>query len=252
MPNDLYNTFKALFECMRNLHSQFHAFETSYRDMQETSLRDSKRHCANRKDSIFRAIIILALLLQHDNQCALRAGFAEWLVNYPFGGDCPVEWKQKIIADITRAHYDDPPMYIIITFAVANDEVRARLLKHDLVGDVKDLIGAYEDDFGCAWCIRSDGTIESLLNIRMRNAQGVREESIEERALRRRRREAMVLGESGRPIGRGDIIERRNTDEGEEEFGREPEGAADELRLGESARQRAWWDLENWRRRIFS
>lgn len=237
---------------MRNLHSQFHAFETSYRDMQETSLRDSKQHCANRKDSIFRAIIILALLLQHDNQCALRAGFAEWLVNYPFGGDCPIEWKQKIIADITTAHYDDPPMYIIITFAVANDEVRAKLLKHDLVGDVKDLIGAYEDDFGCAWCIRSDGTIESLMNIRLRNAQGVREESIEERALRRRRREAMVLGESGRPIERGDIIERRNTDEGEEEFGREPEGAADDLRLGESARQRAWWDLENWRRRIFS
>lgn len=148
------------------------------------------------------------------------------------------------------AHYDDPPMYIIITFAVANDEVRARLLKHDLIGDVKGLIGAYEDDFGCAWCIRSDGTVESLMNIRLRNAQGVREESIEERALRRRRREAMVLGESGRPIERGDIIERRNTDE--EEVGREPEGAADEVRLGESARQRAWRDLEIWRRRIFS
>lgn len=237
---------------MRNLQSQFHAFETSYRDTPETSLRDSRRHCTNRKDSIFRAIIILALLLQHDNQCALRAGFAEWLVNYPFGGDCPVEWKQKIIADITTAHYDDPPMYIIITFAVANDEVRARLLKHDLIGDVKGLIGPNEDDFGCAWCIRSDGTVESLMNIRLRNAQGFREESIEERALRRRRREAMVLGESGRPIERGDIIERRNTDEGEVEVGREPEGAADEVRLGESARQRAWRDLEIWRRRIFS
>lgn len=237
---------------MRNLHSQFHAFETSYRDTPETSLRDSKRHCANRKDSIFRAIIILALLLQHDNQCALRAGFAEWLVNYPFGGDCPVEWKQKIIADIMTAHYEDTPMYIIITFAVANDEVRAILLKHGLIGDVKNLIGAYEDDFGCAWCIRSDGTVESLMNIRLRDAQGVREESMEERALRRRRREAMVLGETGRPIERGDIIERRNTDEGEEEVGREPEGAADELQLGESTWQRARRDLENWRRRIFS
>ena len=35
-----------------------------------------------------------------------------------------------------------------------------------------------------------------------------REESFEEQALRRRRREAMVLGEVGRPIERADIIER--------------------------------------------
>ena len=34
-----------------------------------------------------------------------------------------------------------------------------------------------------------------------------REESFEEQALRRRRREAMVLGEIGRPIERADIIE---------------------------------------------
>ena len=35
-----------------------------------------------------------------------------------------------------------------------------------------------------------------------------REESFEEQALRRRRREAMVIGEVGRPIERADIIER--------------------------------------------
>ena len=35
-----------------------------------------------------------------------------------------------------------------------------------------------------------------------------REESFEEQRLRRRRREAMVLGEVGRPIERTDIIER--------------------------------------------
>lgn len=35
-----------------------------------------------------------------------------------------------------------------------------------------------------------------------------RESSAAERALRRRRREAMVLSEGGRPLGRGDIIQR--------------------------------------------
>lgn len=237
---------------MRNLHAQFHAFETSFRDTPETSATDSKRHCPNRKDSIFRAIIVLAVLLQHDNRCAVRAGFAEWLVSYPFGGDCPTEWKQKLIVDIRRGYYEDFPMYIIVTFAFLNDDVRAKLQQHGLTGNVKDVIRPCEDKFGSAWCIGSDGTIESRMNISMRNAQMVREESIEERALRRRRREAMVLGETGRPIERGDIIERRNTDEGEETFERDPGGAADEVQLGDRARQRAWRDLENWRRRTFS
>lgn len=255
LPTDLYNTYKALFECMHNLNPHFHAFETWFRATPETSARGSKRPCANRKEPIFRAIVILAVLLQHDNRCALRAGFAEWLVSYPFGGDCTIEWKQKIIADITTGYYEDPLMYIIITFAIANDEARAELLKHGLIGNVKDVIGAYEDEFGYAWCIGSDGTVESTMNIRLRNAQRIREESIEERALRRRRREAMVLGEMGRPIERGDIIERRNTNERDEEVGRETGGpageAVGEVELGDSARQRAWRTLENWRPRIF-
>lgn len=237
---------------MRNLHAQFHAFETSFRDTPETSAADSKRYFPNRKGSIFSAIIVLAVLLQHDNRCALRAGFAEWLVSYPFGGDCPTEWKKKLIVDITTGYYEDPTMYIIITFAIANDEVRAKLLKHGLVDNVKGVIGRCEDGSDFAWCIGSDGTVESILNASLRNAARSREESIEERALRRRRREAMVLGETGRPIERGDIIERRNTDEGDEEVGREPGGAADEVQFVDNARQWAWWDLEDWRRRNFS
>ena len=237
---------------MRNLHDQFHAFETSFRDTPETSAADSKRYCPNRKDSILIAITVLAVLLQHDSRCALRAGFAEWLVSYPFGGDCPAEWKKKLIADITTKYYEDPLMYIIITIAIANDEVRAKLLKHGLLGNVKDVIGPCEDGFAFARCIESDGTVESTMNVNLRNAPRNREESVEERALRRRRREAMVLGETGRPIERGDIIERRNTEEGDEEVRREPGGEADEVQFGDTARQRAWRDLENWRRRIFS
>lgn len=237
---------------MRNLHAQFHAFETSFRDTPETFDTDSMRYYPNRKDSIFRAIFILAVLLQHDTRCALRAGFAEWIVNYPFGGDCPAEWKQKLIVDIGRGCYDDHPMYVIVTFALVNDEVRAQLLKHGLIGNFQDVIGPYVDDFGSAWCVGSDGTIVWTKNIESRNAPRGTEESIEERALRRRRREAMVLGETGRPIERGDIIERRDTDESDEVVGRDPEGAADEVQLGDSARQWAWRDLENWRRRTFS
>lgn len=237
---------------MRNLHAQFHAFETSFRDTPETSATDSKRYYPNRKDAIFRAIFVLSVLLQHDTRCALRAGFAEWFVKYPFGGDCPIEWKQKLIVDIRRGYYDDHPMYVIVTFALVNDEVRVKLLMHGLICNVQDIIGPYEDEFGSAWCVGPDGAIVWTKNIDLRNAPRGTEESIEERALRRRRREAMVLGETGRPIERGDIIERRDTDEGDEVVGRDPGGAADEVQLGDSARQRAWRDLENWRRRTFS
>lgn len=237
---------------MHNLHAQFHAFETSFRETAETSATDSMRYYPNRKGSIFRAIFVLAVLLQHDTRCALRAGFAEWLVNYPFGGDCPAEWKQKLIVDIMEGHYADHPMYVIVTFALVNDEVRAKLLKHGLIGNVQDVIGPYVDEFGSAWCVGSDGTIVWTKNIDLRNGTRGTEESIEERALRRRRREAMVLGETGRPIERGDIIERRDTDEGDEVVGRDPGGAADEVQLGDSARRPAWRDLENWRRRTFS
>lgn len=240
---------------MRNLHAQFHAFETSFRDTPETSATDSMRYYPNRKGSIFRAIFVLAVLLQHDTRCALRAGFAEWLVNYPFGGDCPTEWKQKLIVDIVdirRGYYDDHPMYVIVTFALVNDEVRAELLKHGLIGTVQDVIGPYVDAFGSAWCVGSDGTIMWTKNIDVRNAPRGTEESIDERALRRRRREAMVLGETGRPIERGDIIERRDTDEGDEMVGRDLGGAADEVQLGDSELQRAWRDLENLRRRTIS
>ncbi|KAL9033119.1 MAG: hypothetical protein Q9214_007660 [Letrouitia sp. 1 TL-2023] len=41
----------------------------------------------------------------------------------------------------------------------------------------------------------------------MRRGQRVREESIEEQTLRRRRREVMVLGEPGQPIARDHIVE---------------------------------------------
>lgn len=237
---------------MRNLHAQFHAFETRFRDTPGTSATESRRYYPNRKDSIFRAIFVLAVLLQHDTRCALRAGFAEWLVSYPFGGDCPIEWKQQLIVRIRRGYYDDHPMYVIVTFALINDEVRAKLLKHGLIGNFQDALGPYVDEFGSAWCVGSDGTIVWTKNIDLRNAPRGTEESIEGRALRRRRREAMVLGETGRPIERGDIIERRYTDEGDEVVGRDPGGAADEVQLGDSARQRAWRDLENWRRRTFS
>ena len=81
------------------------------------------------------------------------------------------------------------------------------------------------------------------------NARGI-EQSPEEQRLRRRRREAMVLGENGRPIQRQDIIEHYamdldgdNVDDDLEPLMEEIAREADEETLAElrAENDRSWW-----------
>ena len=81
------------------------------------------------------------------------------------------------------------------------------------------------------------------------NARGT-EQSPEEQRLRRRRREAMVLGENGRPIQRQDIIEHHamdldgeNVDDDLEPLMEEIAREADEETLAElrAENDRSWW-----------
>ncbi|KAL2053979.1 hypothetical protein ABVK25_005908 [Lepraria finkii] len=69
-----------------------------------------------------------------------------------------------------------------------------------------------------------------------------REQSPEEQALRRRRREAMVLGENGRPIQRGDIIQ-RGPIVLDEEVEEELEQLMEEITEveAEAVNDRSWW-----------
>lgn len=87
------------------------------------------------------------------------------------------------------------------------------------------------------------------------NARGI-EQSPEEQRLRRRRREAMVLGENGRPIQRQDIIEPNamnldgdNLDDDLEPLMEEIARKADEEILAElrAENDRSWW---GWLRRL--
>ena len=103
-----------------------------------------------------------------------------------------------------------------------------------------------------------------------------REESFEEQALRRRRREAMVLGEVGQPIARANIIERNSAaldgfgaqvmasldDESEEESerrvaevtGEEIEEELDlltqEIIQAKSVKDTSWWGWWVWLKRL--
>ena len=103
-----------------------------------------------------------------------------------------------------------------------------------------------EDD----WQLIPQGSIRTREGLQTpANARGV-EQSPEEQRLRRRRREAMVLGENGRPIQRQDIIEPNamnldgdNVDEEVEPLMEEVARRADEEALAElrAENNNSWW-----------
>ena len=139
----------------------------------------------------------------------------------------------------------------IIAFAVSNEEIREQLLQHGLLGTEEENIrlSQFDDRPGFGWVIGPDGVVlvdSSIYSSRGPNSRRVREESMEEQALRRRRREAMVLGESGRPIERGDIIERPDTSRDEEEIEQDPEAATNEVQAGENTGARGWFEWDSW------
>lgn len=63
-----------------------------------------------------------------------------------------------------------------------------------------------DDDDSDVWMVDGEDTAGSTR--RLSSGRRLREGTAEDQALRRRRREAMVLSDGGRPLGRDDIIQR--------------------------------------------
>ncbi|MCJ1468260.1 hypothetical protein MMC07_006888 [Pseudocyphellaria aurata] len=245
-PAPLYKTYQATFTCLRNLHSEMHAFETALRKTIETTGPGTSRRIGIRKKPCRDALNIIAALLQQNCRDAVESGLMYWLIEYPFGGYDSPEEKKKILKEITSWYCEDPAMQTILSFALANVESREKLLTHGLIDGVKDWFEGEEVDSGWMSSGPVDNVAESAIPSTMRGGRRMREESIEEQALRRRRREAMVLGEIGRPIERTDIIERRNTIQEPEETGREQEEPAIETNEDENVREPSWWNWRPW------
>ena len=245
-PTPLFDTYKAIFTCLCNLHNEMLAFEIFFRDTDASTRLNTNRMKGNREPASRDALSVLALLLQYDSRDAVRAGLVvSWLVKYPFGGHTSPERKRKIIADIVAWVYEDPPMHTIVTFTIANDEARQQLVQHGLVDKAKETFQDIESDPDFMWYVGPEGVVESTFTPFLRRNRRIREESVEEQALRRRRRHAMVLGEVGRPIQRGDIIERRNTQD-EQEVGQELQGLAAESQETGNSSSQSWWNRRPW------
>lgn len=152
------------------------------------------------------ALIILARILPYNMSQALSAGIvSRWLAKYTFcGSSAPETRKIEAVQQLKTRNTEDTLMCDILNMIDCAPEGRKELRKHRLVGSA---IGETEDGEGDTLMIGGEDTA-GLVMSSIAGGRRIREESIEEQALRRRRREAMVFSEGGRPLERDDIIQR--------------------------------------------
>jgi len=242
----------------------------------EASIAES----AEPNDSAYRsqperdAMWILQNIIPFHAKEAREAGMiSEWLAHYPFGGpSASPSYKKQIMLDIATGiqAYEDSDfgyaMQSVLDRVFKIDEFREEMKKYDLIdttqpeeaamGNMPE--GAVRTHRG--WQTRNGdhlddppedddwvadipfGVVRTAGRGYRDTAGRRREESMEERALRRRRRMAMVLGENGRPVRSGDIIQRDPVvlDEDVEE---ELEQLMEEITEAEEAADSGWWGL---------
>lgn len=153
-----------------------------------------------------KALSTLNLILQENIPAALEAGVvSRWLCKYPF--PCAVadpSRRQDVVLLMKTYWSDDPVMSSIISTIASHPDGAKQLRKYDLMGSMIEENDQDDDDVESdVWMIDGDETAGA----RQVSGRRFREESPEEQALRRRRREAMVLSEGGRPLGNENIIQ---------------------------------------------
>ena len=214
-----YSTFQALIDCLCNLLEATRLqpvtkFDTTleYRTQPE---RD--------------ALTILNRTMYHKVPDVLRAGVvSRWLSKYPFGGCNSTEsTKREVIQRIKTEDSEDMAMHDILYVLDGFPEGRKQLRNHGLVGSAIDECDDNID--GDTIMAHGEDTAGSMVGGLMRAGRRIREESLEEQALRRRRREAMVLSDGGRPLGRDNIIQREDITRNETELSPVPQAMVESM-----------------------
>lgn len=176
-----------------------------------------------------KAMSTLNILLPENIAAALEAGVVDrWLAKYPFPCAVKNELRRRHIVTLTKIwSADDPAMACIIGILASHRDGAAQLRRHGLMGSMlhedPSALHNYEDfspydpddddDDGDTDVWMYDGGDTAGAQPWYPRRQ--QEASVEEQALRRRRREAMVFSEGGRPLGRDNIIQPIQNDDGE-------------------------------------
>ncbi|SLM37766.1 hypothetical protein LPUS_07721 [Lasallia pustulata] len=234
-------TYEALIDCLCNFLPSYQEKDWPFSEYTNIKFRTQAE-----KD----ALIALGRILPYNISQALSAGIvSRWLAKYPFCGSSLPEALKKIeaVQQLKTWNTEDTLMCDILSMIDCAPDGRKELRKHRLVGSA---IGETDDEEGDTLMIGGEDTAGLSFGSVARGRR-IREESIEEQALRRRRREAMVLSERGRPLGREDIIQRDNTvsdEDVEQDLERliEHEARREDLERAPSASEHGWWGWTRW------
>ncbi|MCJ1391719.1 hypothetical protein MMC18_004584 [Xylographa bjoerkii] len=193
-----FATMKLIITCLCDMTNKNNACQEG----QDTNFEERQKP---EKDALY---ILYSGICNNNTREALRAGLVNrWLAEYPFGGPkSPESRKVEIVQSLRTSRSDDYMMNRILLAVDSEPEGRKQLRKYHLLGSV---IGETpdDDDDGDIFMIGGE-EVAGHSSARLRH-QGSRihEESLEEQALRRRRREAMVISDDGAPLGRDNIIQ---------------------------------------------
>ena len=155
-----------------------------------------------------KALNILNVLLPENIPAALEAGIiSRWLCKYPF--PCALDEpsrRQDVVILMKTWFLDDAVMSSIFNTLTSHNDGIKQLRKYGLMGSM--IEENYQDDDADSdvWMVDGEDTAGSTRRVSL--GPRLQEGSAEEQALRRRRREAMVLSDGGRPIRGDDIIQR--------------------------------------------
>ena len=192
-------TYTALVDCLCNFLDE-HVEETT---KTVSHILPKTRPLGERK-----ALRVAALIVSEDVPAALDAGIvSRWLCKYPFPCALANPSRRQDVVLLMKTYWSDDPLMSSLIGVIAShpDGVR-QLRKYDLMGSMIAENDQDDDDDDLesdVWMIDGDETAGT----RRPSERRLPEESPEEQALRRRRREAMVLSEGGRPLGTENIIQ---------------------------------------------
>ncbi|KAJ5457103.1 hypothetical protein N7530_012377 [Penicillium desertorum] len=193
-------TFTAIINCLCNLLEEH---------VEKTTTTNSPILPKTRPMGEKKALNILNVLLPENIPGALEAGIiSRWLCRYPFPCAIAEPSRRRDVVILMKTWWsDDVVMSSIFSSLSSHPDGIKQLRKHGLMGSMIEENDHDDEDDGDSdvWMVDADEAGGSFGRTRSRRLQ---EGSPEEQALRRRRREAMVLNDGGRPIGNDDIIQR--------------------------------------------
>ncbi|PLN82721.1 hypothetical protein BDW42DRAFT_200273 [Aspergillus taichungensis] len=151
-----------------------------------------------------KALSVLNLILQENIPAALEAGvITRWLAHYPFPCALSEPSRRQDVVILMRTWWsDDAVMSAIFNTLSTHPDGAKQLRKYGLMGSMMEENDQDETDSD-VWMVDGEDTAGS----RHIPTRRPRDRTAEEQVVRRRRREAMVLSDGGRPLGNDDIIQ---------------------------------------------